>query len=163
MLFRSYDLTTKDYKTRVFYNNPSDSIFVDTTSNENPLLTNKVFNQYSQNSNKPLLLPFSTYKDTENYTENFIFDTVAERLCFSSLFTQKQVYIDIPGNTLINAGSLINLNVPRYDSLNSKKDSNEMDSGFYLVTACRHNVTNADTARFDTHLELMRLGIGVLE
>lgn len=158
-----FDLTTKEYKSKTFFNNPSSSIFVDTTSNKNPLLTRQVFQEYSQNSNKPLFLPYSKYKDTTNQTSNFVYDTVAERLCFSSLFTQEQTYINIPGNTLINAGSVIYLKVPRYNALQSKKDSNEMSSGYYLVTACKHTVTNADTAKFDTHLELMRFGRGVIE
>lgn len=158
-----YDITTKEYKTRVFYNNPSASLFVDTTSNGNPLLTAATFQEYSPNGNKAIFLPYSTFKDSEENSPNFIYDTVAERLCFSSLFTQEQTYIDIPGNTLINAGSLINLKVPRYDALQSKKGTNEMTSGYYLVTACKHTVTNADTAKYDTHLELMRLGRGVFE
>ena len=37
-----------------------------------------------------------------------------------------------------------------------------MDSGYYLVTGCKHTVTNGDTAKFDSHLELMRFGRGVL-
>jgi hypothetical protein len=158
-----YDITTKKYSERVFYNDPSKSIFVDTTANKNPLLTKSVFDQYAKNGNKPIFLPFSKYKDTNNPTSNFIFDTVAERLCFSSLFTQQQIYIDVPGNTLLGAGSLIYLKIPRYDALNSKKDSNEMSTGYYMVTACKHTITNADTAKYDTHLELMRIGRGVIE
>ena len=158
-----YDLTTKKYQSRVFLNDPSTSIFIDNTSNKNPLVSDAVFQQYSQNNSKPLFIPFSKYKDTNNPTTNFIFDTVAERICFSSLFTQKRVYIDIPGNTLLEAGSIVNIRVARYDALNSKKELNEMESGLYLVTACKHSITNADSAKYDTHLELMRIGRGVLE
>ena len=158
-----YDLTTKKYQSRLFLNDPSTSIFIDNTSNKNPLVSDVVFQQYSQNNSKPLFIPFSKYKDTTNPTTNFIFDTVAERICFSSLFTQKRVYVDIPGNTLLEAGSIINLRVARYDALNSKKELNEMESGLYLVTACKHSITNADSAKYDTHLELMRIGRGVLE
>lgn len=158
-----FDLTTKEYKSKIFLNNPSDKLFVDTTSNANPLVSGSVFKEYSPNGNKALFLPFSKYKDTNNPTSNFIFDTVAERLCFSSLFTQELTYIDIPGNTMLGAGSLIYLKVPRYDAIESKKDSNEMVSGYYLVTSCKHSITNADTAKFDTHLELMRFGRGVLD
>lgn len=157
-----YDLTTKSYTKRTFYNDPEKSLFVDTTSNKNPILTKSVFSQYSINHNKPLLLPFSKYKDTENPTSNFIFDTVAERLCFSSLFTQQQIYVDVPGNTKLGAGSLINLKIPKYDTLTSINDTNEMSSGYYLVTACKHTITNSDIAKFDTHLELMRIGRGVM-
>ena len=158
-----FDLTTKEYKSRTFLNNPSNKLFVDTTSGVNPLVSRTVFDEYSSNKNKPLLLPYSKYKDTNNPTSNFIYDTVAERLCFSSLFTQELTYIDIPGNTLLGAGSLIYLNVPRYNSLQSIKNSNEMVSGYYMVTACKHSITNADSAKFDTHLELMRFGRGVLD
>jgi hypothetical protein len=158
-----FDLTTKEYSSKVFFNNPSSKLFVDTTSNKNPLITKPVFQEYSQNGNKPLLLPYSKYKDSNNPTQNFIYDTVAERLCFSSLFTQEQTYVDIPGNTLIGAGSLVFLKVPRYNALQSNKDINEMDSGYYMVTACKHTITNADSAKFDTHLELMRFGRGVIE
>jgi hypothetical protein len=158
-----YDLTTKKYQSRVFLNDPKNSIFVDTTSNKNPLVSDVVFQKYSSNNNKPLFIPFSKYKDTTNPTSNFIFDAVAERICFSSLFTQKKVYIDIPGNTLLSAGSVINLKVPRYDALDADKQSNEMESGLYLVTACKHTITNADSAKYDTHLELMRIGRGVFE
>ena len=72
----------------------------------------------------------------------------------------EKTYIDIPGNTRINAGSIINLQVPRYEE--SKNSSNEMDSGYYMVTAVKHMITNSDTAKYDTHLELMRFGRGVL-
>ena len=55
------------------------------------------------------------------------------------------------------------LKVPRYDALNAKNGNNQMESGYYLVTACKHSVTNSDTAKYDTHLELMRFGRGKLE
>lgn len=158
-----YDLTTKKYQSRLFLNRPSDGIFVDTTSNKNPLISDSVFQQYSSNNSKPLLIPFSKYKDTENPTSNFIFDNVAERICFASLFTQKRTYIDIPGNVLLGAGSVINLKVPRTNALEKNKELNDMDSGLYLITACKHSITNADTAKYDTHLELMRIGRGVFE
>jgi len=158
-----YDLTKKEYSTRVFLNNPDNRLFVDTTKNANPVISKKVYSEYVVNGNKAVFLPFSKYKDTDNPTSNFIYDTVAERMCFSSLFTQEQTYIDVPGNTKLGAGSLIYLKVPRYDALNSKQESNQMDSGYYLVTACKHSITNGDTAKYDTHLELMRFGRGDLE
>lgn len=158
-----YDLTKKEYSTRLFLNNPDNRLFVDTTKNANPVISSNVYNEYVVNGNKAVFLPYSKYKDTDNPTSNFIYDTVAERMCFSSLFTQEQTYIDIPGNTKLGAGSLIYLKVPRYDALNSKQESNQMDSGYYLVTACKHSVTNGDTAKYDTHLELMRFGRGDLE
>jgi hypothetical protein len=157
-----YDLTTKKYQTRLFENNPSSRLFVDKSGGNNPIISQTIFNQYSKNTgvSKPLFIPFSKYKDTDNDTVNFLFDTVAERICFSNLFTMEKTYIDIPGNTRIHAGSIINLQVPRYEE--SKKSSNEMDSGFYMVTAVKHMITNSDTAKYDTHLELMRFGRGVL-
>ena len=126
-------------------------------------MSNEVFQQYSSNNPKPILLPFSKYINSENPAFNFIFDSVAERICFSNLFTQKRIYVDIPGNTLLNAGSVINLKVPRYNAVDVSKSSNEMESGQYLVTACKHSITNADSAKYDTHLELMRIGRGVFE
>jgi hypothetical protein len=157
-----YDITTKKYQTRLFENNPSSKLFVDKSGGNNPIITQTIFNEYSKDkaSNKPLFIPFSKYKDTNNITENFLFDTVAERICFSNLFTMEKTYIDVPGNTRIHAGSVINLQVPRYEE--SKKASNEMDSGYYMVTAVKHMITNSDTAKYDTHLELMRFGRGVL-
>jgi hypothetical protein len=162
-LVSQYDITTKKYQQRLFQNNPSNKFFVDKSGGMNPIITQTIFNEYSQNSGKPLFIPFSKYKDTDNNTDNFLFDTVAERLCFSNLFTMEKTFIDIPGNTRINAGSIIHLQVPRYDSLESKQPSNQMDSGHYMVTAVKHTITNSDTARYDTHLELMRFGRGVLQ
>jgi len=158
-----YDFTTKKFETRVFQNSPSNSIFVDSTNGKNPLITSTIYNKFSQNKNKPYLLPFSKYKDTNNNTTNFLFDTLAERLCFSNLFTMEKTYIDIPGNTRVSAGSIILLEVPRYDAKESKEFTNQMSTGYYMVTACKHSVTNADTAKYDTHLELMRFGRGILE
>jgi len=157
-----YDFTTKKYQTRLFENNPSSRLFVDKSGGNNPIITQTIFDEYSKNTgvSKPLFIPFSKYKDTDNDTVNFLFDTVAERICFSNLFTMEKTYIDIPGNTRIHAGAIINLQVPRYEE--SKKPSNEMDSGFYMVTAVKHMITNSDTAKYDTHLELMRFGRGVL-
>lgn len=158
-----FDITTKNFQTRVFENNPTSGIFVDASKGKNPLVTQTLYDKFAQDKGKPYFLPFSKYKDTDNNTSNFLFDTLAERLCFSNLFTMGKTYIDIPGNTRINAGSIVLLKVPRYDALNLKNGSNQMESGYYLVTACKHSVTNSDTARYDTHLELMRFGRGKLE
>lgn len=158
-----YDFVTKKYQTKLFKNDPSTKNFIDKTNGRNPLVSSQIYDKYSSNINKPLLLPFSKYKDSNNNTINFLFDSVAERLCFSNLFTTGKTYIDIPGNTQINAGSIIHLQVPRYDALESRNFNNEVDSGYYMVTACKHTVTNADTAKFDTHLELMRFGRGMME
>lgn len=155
-----FDITTKQYQKKVFGNNPSSSPFRDYTQGNNPSITNTLYKEYSETENKPLFLPFSKYKDTDNTTSNFLYDTVAERLCYSSLFTQQRMYVDIPGNTRIKAGSIIELKIPRYSSLNEIKQNNEMDSGKYLVTAVKHSITVSDTSKYDTHLELMRFGRG---
>jgi len=155
-----FDITTKTYQARLFENNPDNPQFVDTTNNKNPKVSKQVFTKYTPNPNKALFLPFLQYKDTNNNVSNFIYDNVAERVCFANLFTQEKTYIDIPGNTRINAGTIIYLKVPRYDSVMKMEDSNQRESGYYMVTACKHTITNSEIAKYDTHLELMRFGRG---
>jgi len=155
-----FDITTKTYQARLFENNPDNPQFVDTTNNKNPKVSKQVFTKYTPNPNKALFLPFLKYKDTNNNVSNFIYDNVAERVCFANLFTQEKTYIDIPGNTRINAGTIIYLKVPRYDSVMKMEDSNQRESGYYMVTACKHTITNSEIAKYDTHLELMRFGRG---
>ena len=155
-----YDVTTKQYDRRLFENNTQ--IFFDPTNNKNPQITTEIFKQYSSGGNKPYFLPYAKYKNTSNPTINFEYDTLAERLCYSTLFTSQKTFIDIPGNTKIGAGSLIELVVPRYDA-KEKKGINDVESGLYLVTACKHSIKIADTSKFDSHLELMRFGRGVYQ
>ena len=157
-----YDLTTKSFQTKVFENSPSNKLFVDPSGGKNPQISSEIFKKYASNPNKPYFLPFLKYKETNNQTSNFVYDTVAERICYSNLFTMEKTYVDIPGNTRIEAGSVVYLDVPRYDAKEQQKGGNQMDSGYYLVTGCKHTITNGDTAKFDSHLELMRFGRGVL-
>lgn len=158
-----FDFTTKKYKSRLFQNTPGAGLFNDFAAGKNPDITPTLFNDYSKYQNKAYMLPFALYKDSNNKADNFIYDTLAERLCYSSIFTQRRVYIDIPGNTKIGAGSIVNLEVPRYAAIGSKKNDNEVDSGSYMVASVRHSIKNADTAKYDTHLELLRYGKGVFE
>ena len=156
-----YDITTKAYTTKLFQNNPSNKIFYDFANAKNPDITTTLFKEYSKYQNKPFLIPFSKYKDSVNPSTNFVFDTLAERVCFSNLFTHEKTYIDIPGNTQIKAGQIIELDIPSYQSKVTNQKNNPMDSGMYLVTTVRHSVKIADSSKYDTHLELMRFGKGV--
>jgi hypothetical protein len=158
-----YDVTTKQYRRRLFLNDPGSSLFYEFFPNRNPEITKTLFSTYSPYTNKPLFLPFSKYKDTDNVTQNIIYDTIAERLCYSNIFTQERTYIDVPGNTRLHAGTILKLDVPKYHALESKKQVNTMDAGLYMVTSVRHTIKNADTAKYDTHVELMRFGRGVFE
>ena len=84
-------------------------------------------------------------------------------MCLSNLFTQQRTYIDIPGNTKLLAGSVINLEVPRHDSLELSKNRNETDSGLYIVSSIKHSITLTEDTKFSSHLELMRHGRGVFD
>lgn len=158
-----YDITRKAYRRRQFLNSPSNKNFFTFSTSTNPDITQEIFDKYSIYANKPYLIPFALYKDTENKTDNFLYDSIPERLCFANILTQERTYIDIPGNTKIHAGSIIELDVPKYEATQSKKVQNKMDSGLYLVATVRHTIKNADTAKYDTHLELVRFGRGVFE
>ena len=158
-----YDFTTKKYTSKLFQNKPSSRLFYEFSNAKNPDISNTLFSEYSKYGKKPLLIPFVKYKDTTNVTNNYVYDTIAERICYANLFTHEKTYVDIPGNTRIHAGTIIELEIPKYDGQNSKKGKNTMDSGKYIVTSVRHSVKNADSSKYDSHLELMRFGKGVYE
>lgn len=158
-----YDFTSKKYTSKLFQNKPSSKLFYEFSNAKNPDITNTLFNEYSKYNTKPLLIPFQKYKDTTTVTNNYVYDTIAERVCYANLFTHEKTYVDIPGNTRIHAGTIIELEIPKYNGQNSKKGKNTMDSGKYIVTSVRHSVKNADSSKYDSHLELMRFGKGVYE
>lgn len=157
-----YDLNTKTYRRRVYTNTPTNSEFVDFTKGTNSLLTGKISERYAQYTGKGFLLPFAKYKDTDNPTNHFMYDSLAEKYSYTNLLAQQKTYIDIPGNTRITAGSIVELIVPRHDSLFDKKDSNEVESGRYLVSSVRHTLNILMDSKYDTHLELIRYGRGTL-
>jgi hypothetical protein len=156
-----YDFTRKQYKTREFVNNPKQ--FYDSTDGNNPINSTDIINTYSSFNNKPLFLPYASYRDSVNKTSNFVYDTVAERLAFSNIFTQQKIYIDVPGNTRVLAGTVVELEIPRYDAIDSTSGKNQVYSGKYLVTSVKHVVQNTDDAKYNTNIELMRIGRGVFE
>ena len=158
-----FDFTRKEIDKRFFQNTPNSKTFKDFTTGENTLLTNNIFNNYSSGKRKPMFIPFASYKESENKTANFLFDVLPERVCLSNLFTQQRTYIDIPGNTKLLAGSVINLEVPRHDSLELSKNRNETDSGLYIVSSIKHSITLTEDTKFSSHLELMRHGRGVFD
>jgi hypothetical protein len=156
-----YDVTTKSFTRRLFQNKPTEKLFYDFADAKNPDITQTLFNDYSKYANKALFVPFSNYKDSVNKSTNFVFDTIAERVCYSNLFTHEKTYVDVPGNTQIKAGDIIELDIPSYQSKTTNLPKNPMDSGMYLVTTVRHSIKIADSSKYDTHLELMRFGKGV--
>lgn len=157
-----YDITTKTYRRRVFTNQPMNknfTVFADGGSQ----LSETIYKEYNPFVGKGYLLPFAKYKDTTNRTDNFIYDSIAEKVSFTNLLTQQKTYIDVPGNVDVVAGSIINLEVPRHNSINDKKDKNEAQSGEYLVSSVRHTINNNIDAKYSTHMELIRYGKGVFE
>ena len=158
-----FDITTKTVKRRLFQNSPNSKIFYDFADAKNPDITSVLFNGYSKYNTKPYFVPFAKYKDSTNPTSNFVYDSLVERICYASLFTHEKTYVDIPGNTLLKAGDIIELEIPKYEGQESKKGRNDMDSGMYLVTSIKHSIKIADSSKYDTHLELMRFGKGVYE
>ena len=158
-----FDFTTKQVSRRKFQNKPNSKVFEELTNGNNTILTNNIFDAYSSGKRKPMFIPFALYKESENKTSNFLFDVLPERVCLSNIFTQQRTYIDIPGNTKLLAGSVINLEVPRHDSLELNKTRNEIDSGYYIVSSVKHSITLTEDTKFSSHLELMRHGRGVFE
>lgn len=154
---QQYDLITKKFQERTFVNDDS---FENLTNKKNPLASSTIISDFSKNKPKPRILPYSKYKDSNNSTVNFLYDNILERSCFTNLMTQQKTFIDVPGNTKILAGSIVNLNVPLYDSIESK-NLNEVDSGSYLVSSVKHSVSVAEDTKYTTHLELLRNGRGV--
>ena len=157
-----FDFNTKKFKRRLFTNSPGNGSFVDFTDGKNSLVTKKIFDDYSKFVGKGFLLPFAKYKDVDESTMNFLYDSLAEKYSYTNSLTQQKTFIDIPGNTKIMAGSIINLEVPRHDSLFDSKDKNEVESGKYLVSSVRHSINVLLDSKYDTHLELIRYGRGVL-
>jgi len=155
------DLNTKAFRRRLFTNVPVNKSFTDPADKSNSLLTDAIVKQYGQYSNKGFLVPFAKYRDADNKTNNFVYDTLPEKYSYTNLLSQQKTFIDIPGNTKIMAGSVIYLNIPRHDSSFDNKDKNEYDSGRYLVSSVRHSISNLVDSKYDTHLELIRYGRGV--
>jgi len=158
-----FDITTKSVKKRLFQNTPGSKFFFEFAEARNPDISTTLFNGYSKYITKPYFVPFAKYKDSNNQTSNFVYDTLLERICYANLFTHEKTYIDIPGNTLLKAGDIIELEIPKYEGQESKKGRNDMDSGMYLITSIKHSIKIADSSKYDTHLELMRFGKGVYE
>jgi hypothetical protein len=158
-----FDITTKKVKKRLFQNVPGSKLFFEFADARNPDISTTLFNGYSKYNTKPFFVPFAKYKDSNNPTSNFVYDTLLERVCYANLFTHEKTYIDIPGNTLLKAGDIIELEIPKYEGQESKKGRNDMDSGMYLITSIKHTIKIADSSKYDTHLELMRFGKGVYE
>jgi hypothetical protein len=157
-----FDLNTKSYRRRVYSNTPKNLSVIDFVGGSNSLLTNKINEEYSPFTGKGFLIPFAKYKDTTNPTNNFMYDSLAEKYSYSNLLTQQKTYVDIPGNTKITAGSIINLSLPRHQALFNGKETNEVDSGKYLVSSVRHSINILVDSKYDTHLELIRYGRGEL-
>jgi hypothetical protein len=157
-----FDLNTKTYRRRVYSNTPKNTSFIDFMGGANSLLTGKINEEYSKFIGKGFLIPFAKYKDTPNPTVNFLYDSLAEKYSYTNLLTQQKIYIDIPGNTKIVAGSVINLEVPRHQALFNGKEKNEVESGKYIVSSVRHSVNVLVDSKYDTHLELIRYGRGEL-
>lgn len=156
---QQFDFVTKKFQERTFINDDS---FENLTNKKNPIASSGIISEYGQNRNRPSLIPFSKYKDTNNSTVNFLYDNVLERACFANIITQQKTYVDVPGNTKVLAGSVIKLNVPLYDSL-QVRNLNSVDSGSYLVSSVKHSISVAEDTKYTTHMELMRNGRGVFE
>jgi len=154
-----FDLNTKTYRRRVFTNSALNN--TDSKDSKKSPLTDTLLNEYGKFVNKAFLVPFAKYKDTDNSTQNYVYETLAEKYSYTSLLSQQKTYIDIPGNTKIMAGSIVQLSIPRHDSSFDNKDKNEYESGRYMVSSVRHSISNLADSKYDTHLELIRYGRGV--
>jgi hypothetical protein len=157
-----YDLNTKTYRRRVFSNAPKNNSFIDFAGGSNSLLTSKINEEYAPYVGKGFMMPFAKYKDSPNPTQNFLYDSLAEKYSYTNLLTQQKTYVDVPGNTKICAGSILTLNVPRHQALFNGKETNEVDSGKYLVSSVRHTINVQVDSKYDTHVELIRYGRGEL-
>jgi hypothetical protein len=145
-----YDFTKKKYVSRQFEHSPG---------GENPLLTDQIKSDFSATETLPLLVPFATYRDVDNNTLNFLYDSLPERIAYSNIFNQQTTFIDVPGNTKVYAGSVVELKVPNYDSVGGE-DLNKVSSGKYLVTAVRHSLNIYTDSKYTTHLQLKRFDRG---
>lgn len=158
-IVQQFDFVTKKFQERSFIN---DNSFETLSGKKNPIASSGIISEFGQNKNKPTMVAYSKYKDTNNSTVNFMYDVLLERSCFTNIITQQKTYVDIPGNTKILAGSVVGLNVPLYDSL-QVRNLNEVDSGSYLVSSVKHSISVAEDTKYTTHMELIRNGRGVFE
>ena len=103
------------------------------------------------------------HPDTE---QNDLRDKYAAEACYLSEFLSVINHITIYGDTEIAAGDVITCHFRQASGLtigqgnkDSYQDDNEVISGNYLVTKCRHELTFGDTPEYYQGLEIIKDGI----
>ena len=133
---RSFDILTKTMSRERY--NLSDSSRLFESIEKKSKLPNT--NEFISKNESTVPKQFFVAKDTSR-GDDYIHSTIGIKNAFSLLLNQNVIRILVNGDNYLAAGDLIEIELPEVSGTTERKTKDRHNSGNYLVTKLRHNIT----------------------
>ena len=149
-----FDIFTKSLEEKEFDLSKKFSSIVNIDKNNSLNVTDSLINKFA----KDPTFNFFISKDS-NRRENFLEDMMGAKRAFLKIFNSNFVRVQIPGDSSLKAGDLVELNLPSASGLTETKKADELVGGNYIVSRLRHNITTTSKAKHYISMDCNKFGL----
>jgi len=149
----THDITYKKLEQKA-YNYASR--FADETHIEKKKLVADVNEDFTGYPYKRMYTPKSSFK-YNNLTDSDLYEGwILQRQSIMNQFGSNKLTIKVPGNSMLRAGQVINVDIPALEPKKNKEWKDPYLSGKYLIASLKHEIIINEQGKYETTLELIR-------
>ena len=105
---------------------------------------------------KRMYAPKSSFKHNDLYDGDLYEGWVLQRQSIMNQYLSNKLIIEVPGNSLLRAGQVIDVVIPALEPKKGKDWKDPYLSGKYLISDLKHEIVINEQGKYSTTLELIR-------
>ena len=105
---------------------------------------------------KRMYTPQSSFKHNDLYDGDLYEGWVLQRQSIMNQYLSNKLIIEVPGNSLLRAGQVIDIVIPALEPKKGKDWKDPYLSGKYLISDLKHEIVVNEQGKYSTTLELIR-------
>lgn len=132
----SFDLLTKDVQLETYKLSESARLFTSTENKSKLPNSNQFINRLEKSSPSRVIMTKDTSKGND-----FIDATIGLKSIYANFLNQNGLRALVYGDNYLSVGDVVEIKLPETSGTTEKKTSDRLNSGNYLITKLRHQIT----------------------
>lgn len=154
---QSFDILTKETKIDSYSLSDNARFFISTDNKGKLSNTDEFISKNESSSPNRFVVPRDTARGND-----YIDQTLGLKNAYTLLLNQNVVRILVYGDNYLSVGDIIEVNLPEVSGTTNKKTKDRLNSGNYLVSKLRHNITTEEGGKPKHTISMDCIKIGYL-
>lgn len=150
---KTFDIFTKTVEEKTFDMTQKFSSLVTLDKRNSLSISDTMIKDFADKPTFNFFIP----KDS-NRKQNFLEDMLGAKRAFLKFFNSNSVRIQIPGDTSLKVGDVVELNLPVSTGTTENKSDDKLVGGNYIIVRLRHNVTTSGKLKHYISMDCNKLG-----